>query len=62
MTLGAAWGHGAWEQLLFIGLLVVICCLTMGDLESLCWRWLGTEAWFTFHDEKVNGQDTSHLL
>ena len=58
-TLGSAWGHWAWERLLFAGLLAVIYCLRVGDLESLCWECLGTPGWFTFHDEKVNGQDTS---
>ena len=61
-TLGSAWGHGAWEQLLFAGLLAAIYCLRVGDLESLCWGWLGTPGWFTFHAEKVNGQATSYPL
>ena len=45
-----------------ITVLAVIYCLWVGDPESLCWEWLGTPGWFTFHDEKVNGQTTSYPL
>ena len=37
-------------------------CLRVRDLGSQCWGWLGTRGWFTFNDEKVNGQDTSYRL
>ena len=53
---------GHWERVFFAGLLAVIYCLRVGELESLCWGWLGTKGWFTFHDEKVNGQDTLYPL
>ena len=61
-TLGSACGHWAWKRLLFAGLPALIYCLRVGNLESLCWGWLGTAGWFTFQDEKVNGQATSYPL
>ena len=59
-TLGTVWGQWAWERLFFAGLVAVIYCLGVGDPEALCSGWLGTPGGFTFHDEKVNGQDTSY--
>ena len=35
----------------------MVYCIQPDDLESLCRGCMGTAAWITFHDEKVDGQD-----